>query len=392
MLEENRSVGTRTVERPSGVAELSALVSDASRSERSLLLRGGGTHAAFANIGPEPDSVIDLTGLDAVIDYSPVDLTLAVGAGARLSAIDRLLAEHGQRLALDMPNRDRATIGGAFASGLSGPRRLRYGSLKDMVIGSEIVNHRGEVTKSGGMVVKNVSGYEISRLHYGAHGAFGVVSRLNLKVLPAPESRAEAVCRYDDPASCIEAAMTILVSSLDPAAVYAVRSAAGWNLSVQVEGSARFTAAQGERIVDHLSVVQEPHSADVIQLDGRSTPGFDKIADLLDAEHSLVARLSVPASNQSDFLRRLPFLESVEVLADLGSGLIYLRCNASQESLSRLDELDHPLVYLALPDSLRQGRDVFGVISETSGMVLSRLKDEYDPKRVFNPGRFVSFL
>ena len=142
---------------PDTASELSEIVREAAQSRRSILIRAGRTQESFSNTGSEPDMIVDMTGLDSVIDYSPVDLTLAVEAGVSIGAIDRLLAEHSQRLAFDMPHRDVATLGGTFASGLSGPRRLRYGSLKDAVIGAEIVNACGNITKTGGMVVKNVS-------------------------------------------------------------------------------------------------------------------------------------------------------------------------------------------------------------------------------------------
>src|SRR5690606_23280391 len=146
---------------------------------------------------------IDMRGLSQVIDYSPVDLTIAVQPGMTLHAIDELLAAERQRLVLDAPNRERATIGGAFAAGLSGPRRLKYGALKDFVVGIEVVTSAGEIAKAGGMVVKNVSGYEMARLHYGAHGAFGIVARLNLRVQPLPEKRVELRASYTDPDRCL---------------------------------------------------------------------------------------------------------------------------------------------------------------------------------------------
>lgn len=358
-----------------------------------MRLRGGGTHQRFGNLAAETGVSVDLTNLNEIIEHSTVDLTLAVGAGTKLSTIDELLTWNGQRLALDMPHRDRATIGGAFATGLSGPRRLRYGSLKDMVIGSEVVNFRGEVTKSGGMVVKNVSGYELSRLHYGAQGAFGVVSRLNLKVLPAPESRVEVEIGYGDVSRCLKAAERVLVSSLDPAAVYAVRSEGLWTLNVQLEGSERFTAGQSERVIAAISDIEQPDSADVSTIAGQSTPAFDAVADLSAVDDTFVVRFSVPASRQASTLEAMALEESCQVLADQGSGLIYARCPASDlETLDWLRQVNEPHTILSMPDELKDGIDVFGQVGRAEATLLSRLKDEYDPQRIFNPGRFVSFL
>src|SRR5690606_20498346 len=140
-----------------------AFVGDAATVSRSLRPRGGDTKVGFDNLTAPPDQTIDMRVLSQFIDYSPGDLTIVVQPGMTLHAIDELLAAERQRLVLDAPNRERATIGGAFAAGLSGPRRLKYGALKDFVVGIEVVTSAGEIAKAGGMVVKNVSGYEMAR-------------------------------------------------------------------------------------------------------------------------------------------------------------------------------------------------------------------------------------
>ena len=379
----------RNIEKPTSVTELSEVVRAAAALRQGLLIRGGRTHMRFENAGPKTDLVVDMTGLDQAIDYSPVDLTVAVEAGMSLAALDRLLAERGQRLPLDMPHRERATLGGTFAAGLSGPRRLRYGSLKDVVIGAEVVNSRGEVAKSGGMVVKNVSGYELARLHYGAHGAFGIVTRLNLKVLPAVEYRVEARIVYDDVATALDAGAELLVSTFDPAAVYVARSAEGrWTLHAQFEGSRPFTEAQGQRVLDELP---DGQTSGIVGVDGPSTPAFDAIADLTDPGVA-VARFSVPASRQADILNAVDRLGNVEILADMGSGLVYARgaTGASWVDVSR--QFAAPTSFLALPDAVRSELDIFGAMDASSLEVIRRLKDQYDPDRIFNPGRFVSLL
>ncbi|MEZ4572206.1 MAG: FAD-binding protein [Thermomicrobiales bacterium] len=382
-----------TIERPDSVADLARFVAETSRSGRPFLIRGGGTHARFSNDGADVDAVVETTSLNQVIDYSPVDLTLAVEPGVRIAEIDGLLTERSQRLALDMPHRSQATIGGTFAAGLSGPRRLRYGALKDMVIGADVVTSSGEIAKSGGMVVKNVSGYEIARLHYGAHGAFGPVSRLNLKVLPIAESRVEVRCAFESASDSVMAATSVLVSSLDPAAVYVTNSRPGtWTLHVQIEGNKRFTDLQRETVVEHVARVIRPSGVEMGDLEGNSTPAFDRVLDLVDADDVIVARLSVPASKQADLLSRLTNESNREILADTGSGLVYVRTDATSDGFVQLADIGQPVVYLALPDAFRPGVDVFGTMDSNAARIVQRLKDEYDPDRIFNPGRFSSFL
>lgn len=375
--------------RPEGVEQLADLVKQSALGRASIAITAGRTHERFANLGPTTDMQVDMTALDRVIDYSPVDLTLAVQPGITLAAIDELLAREGQRLALDMPCRESATIGGTFASGLSGPRRLRYGSLKDVVIGAEVVNCEAEVAKSGGMVVKNVSGFEMARLHYGGHGAFGVVSRLNLKVLPGVESRLEAKLAFNDVQLATEAGARILVSTLDPAAVYVDRSETGvWVLHVQIEGSAAFAEAQCRRVIESLGADDD---AEIVPVNGNSIPAFDAALDLQQAD-GIVARLSVPASRQGMVLASFLDIDVDTILADMGSGLIYVRSGDVQPVVELIARLEVSAAYLALPDEAKVGRDVFGGMDASAVTVVRRLKDQFDPHGIFNPGRFIGFL
>ncbi len=148
----------------------------------SVFVLGNGTKQDFANRAEPPDLTISTRNLNKVLQYEPADMTIAVEAGTTLAELNRVLGEHNQVVPLDAHRPESATVGGLFASGLAGPRRFRYGSLRDMVVGLEVMAPDGVLTKSGGMVVKNVTGYDLPRLHHGAHGAFGIVTRLNLKV------------------------------------------------------------------------------------------------------------------------------------------------------------------------------------------------------------------
>jgi len=386
------SVELHTVQ-PISVADLAAFVGDAATVSRTLRPRGGDTKAAFGNLTVPPDQTIDMRGLSQVIDYSPVDLTIAVQPGMTLHAIDELLAAERQRLVLDAPNRERATIGGAFAAGLSGPRRLKYGALKDFVVGIEVVTSAGEIAKAGGMVVKNVSGYEMARLHYGAHGAFGIVARINLRVQPLPEKRVELRASYTDPDRCLEAAHALLTSNLDPAAVYATGAPGGhWTLHAQIEGSEAFVGGQIDKLRQAVLNAASTDEIEVGELDGTSTPEFDRIIDLTETADTLVARMSVPASRQAETLAALGKLGEASVLADAGSGLIYVRAAASVENVRAILDAAPASTYLALPDELKEGLDVFGPMDSGAAMVLRRVKQQFDPQRIFSPGRFALHL
>src|SRR5260370_13523213 len=117
-------------------------------------------------------------------------MTVTVRAGITLAGLRDLLAGEKQRLPVDVPHADRATLGGALAVNVSGPRRFGFGTLRDYVIGISTINDAGQETKAGGRVVKNVAGYDLCKLHVGALGTLGIISQVTLKVRPLPEAKA----------------------------------------------------------------------------------------------------------------------------------------------------------------------------------------------------------
>ena len=133
-----------------------------------------------------PGIALSTTALNQVIDYPARDLTITVQAGITMKELQATLAKENQWLPIDIP--ETATIGGAIACDVSGPRRYGYGTLRDYVIGITVVNDRGEETHAGGRVVKNVAGYDFMKLHTGALGTLGVITQVTLKVKPKPEA------------------------------------------------------------------------------------------------------------------------------------------------------------------------------------------------------------
>ena len=131
-----------------------------------------------------PGTAVDMTRLDKVIDYPARDMTITVQAGIRVSRLQEILASEGQTLPLDIPWPDKATVGGLLACNVSGSRRLAHGTPRDFVIGLTVVDDHGKLTKSGGRVVKNVAGYDMAKLHIGAHGTLGPMAQVTLKVRP----------------------------------------------------------------------------------------------------------------------------------------------------------------------------------------------------------------
>ncbi len=171
---------------PSTQQDVASVLAAADAAGAGVLPRGGGTQTGLGMPPRRYDLALDLRRLDRVVEYEPADLTMTVEAGLRLSELQRLLGEHGQWLPLDPPLPDEATIGGVLATNASGPSRLRYGSPRDLVIGMTVALASGELVKSGGRVVKNVAGYDLSKLHIGALGTLGVIVQAAFKTAPLP--------------------------------------------------------------------------------------------------------------------------------------------------------------------------------------------------------------
>lgn len=166
--------------------QLAARVARACSEQQPLQILGGGSKAFYGN--RLEGEVLALTDHRGIIEYQPSELVLTARAGTPLTEIEQTLADNGQMLAFEPPlHNDATTFGGAIASGLSGPRRAFAGAARDFVLGTRIVNGKGEILKFGGQVMKNVAGYDASRLMVGAQGTLGVLLDISVKVLPRPE-------------------------------------------------------------------------------------------------------------------------------------------------------------------------------------------------------------
>jgi glycolate oxidase FAD binding subunit len=176
------------------IASLQARIREAAASRTPLALTGGGSKSFYGEpVQAEPLSTRALAG---IVSYEPSELVVTVRAGTQLAELEAALAERGQCLPFEPPHfQGGATVGGAVAAGLSGPAQASVGSVRDYVLGVEMVNGRGELLRFGGTVMKNVAGYDVSRLMAGSLGTLGLITEVSLKVLPV--APAEATLRFE---------------------------------------------------------------------------------------------------------------------------------------------------------------------------------------------------
>ncbi len=186
------------------IKDLCGRVAAAATRKAPLAIRGGGTKAFYGG-APEGEP-LDVTGYSGIVVYEPKELVLTVRAGTRLEAVEAALAAERQMLPFEPPHfAPGATIGGTVATGLSGPRRPYTGAVRDFVLGTRIVNGKGEDLSFGGRVIKNVAGYDVSRLMAGALGTLGIVTEVSFKVLPRPPAEVTLAFEYPE-ATATEAA------------------------------------------------------------------------------------------------------------------------------------------------------------------------------------------
>jgi glycolate oxidase FAD binding subunit len=220
---------------PATPEEVLDAVAEAAAKSRRIEVVGGGTKRGVGRVA-RPDLVLSLAGLDSVLDYAPEELVLTARPGARLKDIEKLVASEGQMLPFEPPRlakllgaKGEPTLGGALAANLSGPRRVRAGAARDHLLGFSAVSGRGEVFKAGGKVVKNVTGYDLSKLMAGSWGTLAVLTEVTIKVLPKPKSEA-----------------TLLIFGLEDRRAAQAMSAA-LNAPVEVSGAAHLPIAVAAR-------------------------------------------------------------------------------------------------------------------------------------------------
>jgi glycolate oxidase FAD binding subunit len=372
---------TPTLLRPTDLAEVRDALLD---SAGPLAVTGAGTAADWAGpLGPV-DAVLDLGGLAGVIAHNPGDMTVAVRAGTPLRALNAELAEHGQHVALD-PARaaDGATIGGLLSTGDAGPGALVHGSLRDLVIGATLVLGDGTVARSGGHVIKNVAGYDLTKLVHGAYGTLAVVAEVVLRLHPLP--RAVATLVLPCPLSEVGGhAARVLAGPYEPAALEWISDPEA--LLVRVEGTEAALPARIDRLRELLGPgtavrVPDPAGDDPWEDHARLTRGT-----LDDAVVRIGARPSrLPAL--------LTELAPRSAAAGLGTGVATLALPPEPAAVAAAHAAVHAAGGTSVLRHRPAGADLPAWGPAPSALaVLRSVKKAFDPTGRLGPGRFTPWL
>ena len=343
------------------------LAAGAARSP--LRIRGGGSKDFYGNT--PTGSVLDTRVLDGIVAYEPHELVITALAGTPLAEIERTLAAHGQMLAFEPPHfGESATIGGCVAAGLAGPRRssagYTYGSLRDFLLGARLLDGHGNVLSFGGTVIKNVAGYDVARILAGSLGILGVIVDVSLKVLPRPKS--EATLRFAmDEATALR---QLNVWGGEPLAI----SASAWHegvLSVRLSGARAAVRSACSRLGGE-TVEAETFWRDVRE---HTASFFEGDAPLW--------RLSLPSTAE-------PVGIDAPQLIEWGGALRWLRTTLPAQEIRRRAHSLGGHATLFRGGDRTQG--VFTPLTPALAGIHQRLKTQFDPHGIFNPGRMFETL
>lgn len=360
--------------RPGTVDELA----EALRSTSGTVIPvGGGTKTGWAAAGEPADLLISTGGLDRVVEYAPGDLVVVAQAGVRLADLQAQLAEQGQLLALDPPE-PGATLGGIVSANASGPRRLRYGTVRDLLIGVTVVLADGTVAKSGGKVVKNVAGYDLGKLYTGAHGGLGVVASTTWRLHPlAPATRAVRI-PVTDGGHAGRLAAQLTRSTLTPAAVELRWDTDGRELVVLFESTPASVETQSTATIEMLG-------------GGAAT---DATPDWFGTRPTgdLVLRIAFAPYDLPHILAALPPETSGTASACTGVGYFAVPPDVDLAALrAAIQPFDGSAVVIASAGASRPAAEHWGPVPDSFDL-MTRVKDRFDPTRRLSPGRLLGGL
>jgi glycolate oxidase FAD binding subunit len=388
----------RSVAEPATAAEAAEVLRGCARDRLRVVFVGGGTDLGVGAPPTRLDLVLRTGKLDRIVEHSPSDQIVVAEAGLPLAALQRTLAAHGQRLALDPPFAERATVGGIVAANAFGPRRTRYGTARDLIIGLSLVRADGVAARGGGKVVKNVAGFDLPRLFVGSLGTLGLITSATFRLHPLPEAAATVTAERPSGAQVRALVVALRDAQLEPTSVTLLAGAGGLRLGVRFEGFGPGVRQQAER----LAGLGAKLGLRCERLEGADAEAFWAGHDALRTSGAVRVRLAAPPSALEALLEN-----AVRPLTgSLGQGWAALDPwvgtgfaggtpgdpAAAVEALERarraLVALRGSLVLAAAPPGIRAGFDPWGAPSPALDL-MRRLKVRLDPEGLLAPGRFV---
>lgn len=346
---------------PQSEEEAAEILRCANEDGASVIPRGSGTKSDWGNPPRRTDVMLSTANLNRVIEHAWADLTVTVEAGCTIAELQRTLAQHGQRLAVDPLWPEKATVGGVLSTNDTGPLRFRYGGLRDLIIGVTLALADGTLARSGGKVVKNVAGYDLSKLVTGAFGTLGVITSATFRLHPLPKHIHTVTVAAPDLSAMQQLLGKILDAQIVPAAVQVRVGAGAPQIDVLFEGTEEGIYAQVDRLRG-MTPLTENHAEVFQRLDAGAKISVlpARIAETLDG----VDGCAVVEATGIGWVQSPRLSQMREKIEGMGGSLVLLR----------------PIT----------GLDAWGNTAGGDALPLMRaIKQRFDPRGILNPGVFV---
>jgi glycolate oxidase FAD binding subunit len=385
---------------PGDEAELAEAVGAAAAKRTPLAVEGGGSRRGLGR-PTQTAATLTTAGMTGVTLYEPAELVISARAGTPLDTVETLLANQNQRLAFEpidhraiLASAGTPTIGAVAAVNLSGPRRIQVGAARDSLIGVRAVTGRGEVVKSGGRVMKNVTGYDLVKFMAGSYGTLGVFSEVTFKVAPIPETETTIVIGGLDDETAVKALSAALASpwSVTGGAHLPPFEHEMARTLIRIEG---FDASVKERRDKLVAALVSFGRAETVSSSASSAiwKAVRDLAALGAPKRAVVWRISVRPSDGPTLVAELRRTLPCRVLYDWGGGLVWIAANDTGDSAGAMvvreavTRVGGHATLVRAPDHVRLAVEVFEPQPPPVMDLSRRIKATFDPEGIFNPGR-----
>ena len=399
---------SQSIFKPKTTEEISLIVKECYKKNIPLEISG---LKSKKNIGRnfQAEKTLDLSNYSGIIEYKPEELYIKVKAGTPLFKIKSELDKNNQQLAFEPVDfgylfsgkNNEGSIGGVVSCNFSGPRRFKVGSARDHVLGFQGVNGKGEIIKSGGTVVKNVTGYDLSKILTGSYGTLAVLTEISIKVLPKPPSNKTIVIENPHLRKALDHLNLALSSSSDPSGgvfypdyfrdqfTFNDLTTEGPITAIRIEGPIDSIDYRIVKLCKELEVkkdeivILEPEQSNIFWEKTRSLQVFSEL------ENNLL-RIVVPASETFEVINKLKIYK-IKYFVDWGGNLIWTQLdNISSKILKNIKEIvgksSGYVTVIKIEESLKAVVDIF-TIDPVKYKITEKIKKSFDPKRILNPGK-----
>jgi glycolate oxidase FAD binding subunit len=385
---------------PATEADAIAIVTEAAGKRTPLAIMGGGTKAGIGRPA-QTEATLSSRALTGITLYEPSEMVIGARAGTPLSEVERTLAEKGQRLPFEpmdwrvlMGSDGEPTMGGLAATNTSGPRRIMAGACRDSLIGVRFVNGRGEAIKSGGRVMKNVTGLDLVKLVSGAWGTLGFLTEVTFKVLPLAERTSTLVVEGLSDARGVEALCAVMGSPFEATGVAHLPAGIGADKArtlVRIEG---FSFSVDHRLKELTKLLAPFGRADVLEGEASAALWRDvrDVRVLAEPRERAIWRLSVAPTDGPGVVAEIARTRDASWFYDWSGGLVWLSVAAEGDAgaaaiRAAVDRVGGHATLVRAPADIRARTDVFEPLGEAKLRLTRGIKSSFDPAGLFEPGR-----